>query len=77
MKYSDVNIFVVRLDFTVKEAFKNALKGLQNNGFDNYSLLINDINIHRETVKYGYDAKYYTDNEAGFFKRLFSRNKSA
>jgi tyrosine-protein kinase Etk/Wzc len=77
MKYSDVNIFVVRLEYTVRDAFKNALKGMQNNGFTNFSLLINDLNIRKESYKYGYDTKYYSQDEPGFFGRLFRRNKSA
>jgi tyrosine-protein kinase Etk/Wzc len=77
MKHSDVNIFVVRLDFTIRDAYKNALKGMQNNGFTNFSLLINDLNIRKESYKYGYDTKYYTQDEVGFFARLFRRNKTA
>jgi capsular exopolysaccharide synthesis family protein len=77
MKYSDVNIFVVRLEYTIRDAFKNALKALQNNGFTNFSVLINDLNIRKETYKYGYDTKYYTEDNNGFFSRIFRRNKSA
>ncbi len=77
MKYSDVNIFVVRLDYTIRDAFRNALKGLRNNGFTNYSVLINDLNIRKESYKYGYDNKYYNEDGGGFFSRLFKRNKSA
>jgi len=74
MKHSDVNIFVVRLEHTVRDAFKNALKGMKNNGFTNFSIMINDINIRKESYKYGYDTKYYTEESRGFFKRLFQPN---
>ena len=77
MKHSDVNILVVRVDFTIREAYKNALKGMQNNGFTNFSLLINDVNIRKESYKYGYDTKYYTEDSRSFFSRLFRRRKSA
>lgn len=77
MKHSDVNIFVVRLEYTVRDAFRNALKGLENNGFNNFSLLINDLNIRKESYKYGYDTKYYTEDQRGFFRRIFRRKKSA
>jgi tyrosine-protein kinase Etk/Wzc len=77
MKYSDVNIFVVRLEYTIRDAFKNALKGLQNNGFTNFSILINDLNIRKESYKYGYDNKYYSQDEVGFFGRLFNKSKTA
>lgn len=73
MKHSDVNIFVVRLEKTMRDAYKNALKGLKNNGFDKFSLLINDLNYHRESFKYGYDTKYYLEEKKSFFRRLFNR----
>ncbi len=77
MKHSDVNIFVVRLEKTIREAFKNALRGMKHNGFDNYSLLINDLNIRKESYKYGYDTKYYTEDHGGFFKRMFRKLRPA
>ena len=77
MKHTDVNIFVVRIDKTVRDAYRNALKGMESNGFSNFTLLINDLNIRKESYKYGYDNKYYTDEKGGFFRRLFHRKKSA
>jgi tyrosine-protein kinase Etk/Wzc len=74
MKLADVCVFVVRLEHTVKAAFQNALKGLKNNGFENYSILINDLDIQKETLKQTYDNKYYTDNDKGFFSRLLSKS---
>ncbi len=76
MKHSDVNIFVVRMEKTNKDAFKNALKGMKNNGFTDYSILINDLNIRKESHKYGYDNKYYNDDSRGFFKKIFKRNRA-
>jgi capsular exopolysaccharide synthesis family protein len=73
MKHSDVNIFVVRMEHTVRDAYKNAIKGMKNNGFENFSILINDLNIKKESFKYGYDNKYYTDDSGGFFKKIFRR----
>lgn len=77
MKHTDVNIFVVRIDKTVRDSYRNALKGMESNGFTNFSLLINDLNIKKESYKYGYDNKYYTDEGRGFLRRLFRRKKSA
>lgn len=72
MKYTDVNIFVTRMDRTIKEAFKNTLKTLENNKFSNLVLLINDVNVQRDAYKYGYDNKYYTDDrKRGFFRKIF------
>jgi capsular exopolysaccharide synthesis family protein len=77
MKHTDVNIFVVRIDKTVRDAYRNALKGMESNGFSNFTLLINDLNIRKESYKYGYDNKYYSDDKGGFLRRLFRRQKSA
>lgn len=76
MKYADLNIFIVRLNKTIKETFSTTLKNLDNNKFTNLSILVNDIDISREAFKYGYDKKYYTDDSnKSFFARLFSKNK--
>ena len=78
MKHSDINIFVVRLNKTVKEAFVNTSKAFENNKFTNVSVLLNDINIKREAYKYGYDNKYYTDDKKrGILARLFNNKKKA
>ncbi len=76
MKLADLNIFVVRIETTIHDAFKNTIKSIENNNFNNVSMLINDLNVKRDSYKYGYNTKYYTDDRnLGFFSRIFSRNK--
>jgi tyrosine-protein kinase Etk/Wzc len=78
MKYSDLNIFVVRLNKTIKESLKHALRTVGNNKFQNISLIINDIYANRESYKYGYDKKYYTDDSrSNFITRLFKFRRKA
>jgi Mrp family chromosome partitioning ATPase len=77
MKLADLNIFVARIDKTLREAFKNSLKSIIMNKFNNVSILINDLNVKREAFKYGYDNKYYTDDRGSFLSRLFKRKKAA
>lgn len=78
MKYADVNIFVTRIDETVREAFKNTIKTIETNKFSNLAILINDVNAKRDAYKYGYDNKYYTDDKRrGLFSRIFGRKRSA
>jgi len=77
MKFTDLNIFVVRMEKTIKETFKNALRTFESNKFSNISILINDLNVIRDSHKYGYDNKYYTDDKTGLLYRLFHRNKKA
>jgi len=78
MKYTDINIFVVRLNRTIREAFVNTSKAFENNKLANVSILINDINIKKESYKYGYDNKYYTDDrKSGIIARLFTSRRKA
>jgi tyrosine-protein kinase Etk/Wzc len=78
MKYSDINIFVVRMDKTIREAFINTSKAFENNKFTNVSILLNDLNVKRESYKYGYDNKYYTDDrKRGIIARLFTSRRKA
>ncbi|MBN2215344.1 MAG: polysaccharide biosynthesis tyrosine autokinase [Bacteroidales bacterium] len=77
MKYSDVNIFVTRIDETIREAFKNTIKAIEANKFSNLAILINDVNAKRDAYKYGYDNKYYTDDKKrGLLARIFGRKRS-
>jgi tyrosine-protein kinase Etk/Wzc len=77
MKYTDLNIFVARMDKTFVEAFKSSLRSFESNKFSNISILINDLNVKRDSYKYGYDNKYYTDDKSGFLYRLFHKSKKA
>lgn len=78
MKYSDLNIFVVRLNKTIKEALKRTLKMFGADKFQNISMIINDIYVNRESYKYGYDKKYYTDDDNGnFITRFFKFKRKA
>jgi capsular exopolysaccharide synthesis family protein len=78
MKHSDLNIFVVRLNKTIKQALKRTLKSLGNNKFQNISMIINDIYTDRESYKYGYDKKYYTDDKRrNILTRLFNFRRKA
>jgi|WetSurSiteA1Bulk_404760.scaffolds.fasta_scaffold00685_3 tyrosine-protein kinase Etk/Wzc len=78
MKHTDLNIMVARMDKTNREAFKTVLKSFENSRINNISVLINDLNVRRDSYKYGYDNKYYTDDRnVGLLSRLFRRNKKA
>ncbi|OFY49203.1 MAG: hypothetical protein A2Y87_04230 [Bacteroidetes bacterium RBG_13_46_8] len=78
MKYADLTIFIVRLNKTIKETFKTTLKSFEANKLSNISILINDIDISREAFKYGYDKKYYTDdNRKGLLAKIFGKKAQA
>jgi tyrosine-protein kinase Etk/Wzc len=76
MKYSDLNIFVARMEKTIREGFKNTIKSLESNNISNVTILINDLNVKRDSYKYGYDSKYYSDDKKiGFFNWVFQKRK--
>jgi capsular exopolysaccharide synthesis family protein len=77
MKHADLNIFVARIDKTFREAFRNSIRSIVNNKLANVSILINDLDVKRDSYKYGYDNKYYTDDKTGLLYRLFHKNKKA
>ncbi len=76
MKHSEVNMFIARQNKTEREAFSNTIRKIKNNGIDNIALLLNDVDAKKESIKYGYDVKYYSSNGSGtLFKRLFKSKK--
>ncbi len=78
MKNTDVNIYVTRMEYTIRDAFLNTLKTIELNKFGNVVMLINDVNVKRDAYRYGYDKKYYTDDKKrGLIARLFSSKKRA
>lgn len=78
MKHADLNIFIVRMNATVKDVFKQTMKSFENNRISNISILINDIDVKREGYRYGYDKNYYTDDhKKGLFSRLFRGERKA
>lgn len=78
MKYADLNVLVGRLNKTIKEAFKQTLKNIETNNIKNLSLITNDIYVNRESYKYGYDKKYYTDDSnRNFLQRILNWRKKA
>lgn len=77
MKYADVNLYIVRMDFTTKDAFKNTIRNLKNNKIENMALLINDVDVRRDPQKYSYISKYYHEDSTGILSRLFNGKKKA
>jgi capsular exopolysaccharide synthesis family protein len=77
MKLADLNIFVARINKTIKSAFNYAIKTFENNKLTNVTVLINDLDVKRNSYKYGYDNKYYNDDRGGGFMSRFFRRKKA
>jgi hypothetical protein len=67
------------MDKTIRDAFKNVIKSFEVNKITKISILVNDLNVKRDSYKYGYDNKYYTDDRnMGFLSKLFKKkNKVA
>jgi capsular exopolysaccharide synthesis family protein len=75
MNYADLNIYVTRQNYTIKEMFSNTLKTLENNKISNIAILMNDVYLKSRAYLYGYDAKYYSENEEkAMVKSMYSKS---
>ncbi len=78
MKHTDLTVFVARLNKTIREAFKSTIRSFEGKKVGNISILINDLNIQRESYRYAYDSKYYSDDKNhSLLRRFFRRKKKA
>lgn len=72
-QYADINVFVIRHNYTHKEALKNNLKNIENKNVSNVSLLINDVVLKKNSYGYSYQSKYYAEKpKTNRFKRLIN-----
>lgn len=60
-KYSDVNLLVVRHDYTPKPALKLCLQDGKVLQMANLSLILNGVPINRGSYAYGYGKGYYSN----------------
>jgi capsular exopolysaccharide synthesis family protein len=63
MRFSDVNLFIVRQDFTNKEAFSNSINLLKQKNVPHVSIVINDVKAKGLMYDYGYEYTYYSDEK--------------
>ena len=54
MKHSDINIYVIRQNFTTKDMLYNFNETIFKNNFVNMNLIINDISHDKTSYGYGY-----------------------
>jgi len=59
MKQVDLNIFLIRMNYTNKEALRTSVNSIRNNNIHNIAAVINDIDSDEKT--YGY--KYYDEKK--------------
>lgn len=76
MKYSDVNLFVVRQGFTNKDAFLNNANQLKQKNIPRVSIVINDVKAKGLMYDYGYEYTYYNEDvNKPWYMKLFMRKK--
>lgn len=68
LKYSDVNIFVARQNYTLKKVFGQLMQTLKKRGVSNVNVVFNDVRIDRRFGYYNYNYVYnygygYTDDD--------------
>ena len=70
MNHSDVNIYVIRQNFTTKDMLHNFNETIIKNNLVNMNLVINDISIDKTSYGYGYGYGntyvygYYTEDQS-------------
>jgi hypothetical protein len=73
MYHADVNIFLTRQNFTQKEPFIGTMKEISNNKVQNMHVVLNDV-TPKKGYGYGYDSKYYTDDQdTSLLKQIFGK----
>ena len=77
MKYSDVNLYVVRQGYTHKEAFTNNTKHMLQKNIPHVSIIINDVKARGMLYDYGYEYTYYAEEKKiPWFITLLKKKKT-
>jgi tyrosine-protein kinase Etk/Wzc len=73
LKYSDINIYIIRHNFTLKKMCSNIMTTLTKKGISNFNVIINDVPVGKKYLAYsqgyaynygyGYDGGYYLNND--------------
>jgi tyrosine-protein kinase Etk/Wzc len=78
-KYSDINLFILRYNFTPKNLLASIMDDLDKRKVENISLLLNDIKVSKSGYGYGYGYGYAygygygnTENNNSFHKRILN-----
>lgn len=58
VKFSDVNIFLARHNYTNKRLFVSVVEDLQKKELSNFHVVLNDMDIRKNLYRYGYSYKY-------------------
>lgn len=71
LKYSDINIYIIRHNYSLKKVFSSVVQNLRKRGINNINLIINDVPIGKKYLAYsqgyaynygyGYGNGYYSD----------------
>ena len=80
LRYSDVNIFIVRQNYTHKKVFAQLIQTLKKRNVTNVNIILNDIRLDSRyrPYQYGYAYNYgygYLEDNHSFWKRRKSRKK--
>jgi capsular exopolysaccharide synthesis family protein len=76
-KFADVTLYVVRQNFTNRDAFTNNIEHILQKKISNVSIILNDVKARGMSYDYGYEYTYYSDtNKKGFLKKRKSHSYS-
>jgi tyrosine-protein kinase Etk/Wzc len=76
LKYSDVNLYIVRQNYTLKKVFEQIIGNIKKKGISNFNIILNDVQLGRRYQNYsqGYAYTYvygyaYGEQKAKKIKR--------
>jgi tyrosine-protein kinase Etk/Wzc len=70
-QYTDINIFTIRHNVSLKEAVKSNLKSMTLKSISNLAIIINDVKWKKNSYGYSYESNYYSNEpKRGFFAKI-------
>jgi len=78
LKYSDINIYVIRHNFTLKKVFSSVIQNFRKRGINNMNIVINDVHIGKRYLAYsqGYAYNYGYGYGYGYYSEESHKSKS-
>lgn len=80
LKYSDVNLYIVRQSYTLKKVFAQIIGNIKKKGISNFNIILNDVQLGRKYQNYSHGYAYtygygYAYAEQGKNKKKRKLNK--
>jgi capsular exopolysaccharide synthesis family protein len=76
-KFTDINIFTIRHNYSTKEAVKANLKSIVLKNISNVAIVVNDVKMSKNSYGYAYQSNYYENaDSSNILKKVIKKKKS-